>query len=141
MHRGTGPRGRGHMKCADVPRAACGLIPLLFSPGSEPLSVQAYHLCNIPENAVAFPVFAYAIIIGKKHWIIHVLLYAPGHPLTAPSIIPAFWNFSRIRYRMMIGMITRVVPASITGHGVDNPSLTGSSDIVTISVYFACFLK
>ena len=38
-------------------------------------------------------------------------------------------------------MITRVVPASITGHGVDNPSLTGSSDIVTISVYFACFLK
>ena len=38
-------------------------------------------------------------------------------------------------------MITRVVPASITGHGVDNPSLTGSSEIVTISVYFACFLK
>ena len=63
------------------------------------------------------------------------------YPLTAPSIIPAFWNFSRIRYRMMIGMITRVVPASITGHGVDNPSLTGNSDIVTISVYFACFLK
>ena len=63
------------------------------------------------------------------------------YPLTAPSIIPAFWNFSSIRYRMMIGMITRVVPASITGHGVDNPSLTGSSEIVTISVYFACFLK
>ncbi len=125
--------------------AACGLIPLLFTPGSDSLSVQAYCLCNIPENAVAFPVFAYAIIIGKKHWIVNVLLYMSllrcTYPLTAPSIIPAFWNFSRIRYRMMIGMITRVVPASITGHGVDNPSLTGSSDIVTISVYFACFLK
>lgn len=125
--------------------AACGLIPLLFTPGSDSLSVQAYCLCNIPENAVAFPVFAYAIIIGKKHWIVNVLLYMSllrcTYPLTAPSIIPAFWNFSSIRYRMMIGMITRVVPANITGHGVDNPSLTGSSDIVTISVYFACFLK
>ena len=125
--------------------AACGLIPLLFTPGSDSLSVQAYCLCNIPENAVAFPVFAYAIIIGKKHWIVNVLLYMSllrcTYPLTAPSIITAFCNFSRIRYRMMIGMITRVVPASITGHGVDNPSLTGSSDIVTISVYFACFLK
>lgn len=130
--------------------AACGLIPLLFTPGSDSLSVQAYCLCNIPENAVAFPVFAYAIIIGKKRWIVNVLLYMSllymsllrcTYPLTAPSIIPAFWNFSRIRYRMMIGIITRVVPASITGHGVDNPSLTGSSDIVTISVYFACFLK
>lgn len=134
--------------------AACGLIPLLFTPGSDSLSVQAYCLCNIPENAVAFPVFAYAIIIGKNIGLsmyfyicafIYVLLYMSllrcTYPLTAPSIIPAFWNFSSIRYRMMIGMITRVVPASITGHGVDNPSLTGSSDIVTISVYFACFLK
>ena len=32
----------------------------------------------------------------------------------------------------IIGIITNVVPASITGQGVDNPSLTGSSDMVTI---------
>ena len=41
----------------------------------------------------------------------------------------------------IIGIITSVVPASITGQGVDNPSLTGSSDMVTISVYLACFLR
>ena len=38
-------------------------------------------------------------------------------------------------------MITNVVPARITGHGVDKPSLTGSKEMVTINVYFACFLK
>lgn len=134
--------------------AACGLIPLLFTPGSDSLSVQAYCLCNIPENAVAFPVFAYAIIIGKKHWIVNVLLYMCFY-ICAFIYVPFKMHLSLnssfhhtgllelLQYQVqdMIGMITRVVPASITGHGVDNPSLTGSSDIVTISVYFACFLK
>ena len=62
--------------------AACGLIPLLFTPGSDSLSVQAYCLCNIPENAVAFPVFAYAIIIGKNiglsmYFYICAFIYVP----------------------------------------------------------------
>jgi hypothetical protein len=59
------------------PGADCGLIPLLFTPGSDSLSVQAHCPCNIPENAVAFPVFAYAIIIGKKHSLVNVLFVIP----------------------------------------------------------------
>ena len=34
-------------------------------------------------------------------------------------------------------MITSVVHARMTGQGVDNPSLTGSNEMVTINVYFA----
>ncbi len=42
---------------------------------------------------------------------------------------------------LMIGMITNVVPARITGHGVDKPSLTGSKEMVTIKVILPVFLS
>ena len=63
------------------------------------------------------------------------------YPFTAPAIIPDFWNLCKNKYNKMIGIITSVVPARITGHGVDSPSLTGRREIVTISVYFDDFLK
>ena len=37
--------------------------------------------------------------------------------------------------------MTSVVPAKITGQGVESPSLTGSMEIVTINVYFACLRR
>ena len=61
--------------------------------------------------------------------------------MTAPAIIPDFWNVCSIKYNTIIGIITSVVPARITGHGVESPSLTGSSEIVTINVYFACLRR
>ena len=38
-------------------------------------------------------------------------------------------------------MITTVVPARITGHGVERPSETGKSEIEIISVYFSALRK
>lgn len=38
---------------------------------------------------------------------------------------------------MILGTITRLVPANTTCQGVESPSLTGSMDTDTIKVYFS----